>query len=565
MLRYNISRNQFGDDEELVQFSGISVDNYGYSTNNALCVNFACDKPHNLKPGDYVKILSSVEYWNDIMDKPMVDGDVSYMKVSAVDEYANTFIVIASKYKTLSCDSAYIRYENGVPFWYLVFNPTHHYKKTDEYVKLYILYNESDYLYIDNFEVVDCETIRWKYDEAFKNAEQCKHALFGDSDEGTPGMVRITRPQFKWDNYISNHEGIYVYTNRYKVNIDVPIIVDTDIRLNTNENIREYFVDTETNRAVNPVNEMEKRLYTPVIRNGDNFKDVVRINFNLHLREHSGEDWTVENDDEWNFSKYGSRTYGGYYSYNTNESNQSDLLSYLGFTNDDVKYQKNKLKKTFLRLSYYDSMNPGSQNLIAYSTVFFNTGELYTKYIANSGTDIYIDSNGDVVSGVRVDREVDYNNLIHMLGVTTADNDTVERYRISSQMSVRSKYASNNSSEGFYLYLWADSDNGVVPDSIYMKVELNHAGYGRTIPFMAPFWDYTTDNRRGFKQNSEIINDWHGDGYGIQKYIKYSYIKFNYMYDKSRNRHVYYPDPERYGDFSGNVLDINLYEARVRY
>ena len=43
---------------------------------------------------------------------------------------------------------------------------------------------------------------------------------------------------------------------------------------------------------------------------------------------------------------------------------QSDLLSYLGFTNDDVKYQKSKLKKSFLRISFYDSDNIGNQNLL---------------------------------------------------------------------------------------------------------------------------------------------------------------------------------------------------------
>lgn len=566
MLRYKISRNQFDGDNELIHFNNISVENYGYSYNNALCVNFICDEPHNLKAGDYVKIVASVSYWNDLMNETQVDGDVSYLKVSAVDEYTNTFTVIASKYKTLSCYNAYIKEDNGQTYWYFDFTPTHHYISEDT-VRLYIIYNNSDYLYIDNGEIIDCETIRWAYDANVPNAESCKTALFGDSNEGVPEKVKITRPQVKWDYYLSTANGIDVYVNRYKVNINIPIEVDTDVRLNSEENIREYFIEDEKEKSINKMNEMEKRVYSPVIYTGKEFNDIAKINFNLHLREHSGADWTVENDDDWNFSKYGYDTVNDdYYSYSTNKSNQSDLLTYLNFTNQDVKYQKNKLKKSFLRLLYYDSMNPGSQNLLGYSTIFFNTGKLYSKFMSNSNSDIYVDESGDEAIGARVDREIDRNRLFSAAGVSTMSDDKIEEYRISSQLSVQNKFTSNNSSEGFYLYLWADNDSGVVPETIYMKAELNHAGCGRTIPFMAPFWDAAIDNKTGFKTNNEIRTDWsNGDGYGIQKYLRYSYVKFKYKYDKDHNRHIYYPDPERYGEFTGNILNINLYEARIKY
>ena len=61
----------------------------------------------------------------------------------------------------------------------------------------------------------------------------------------------------------------------------------------------------------------------------------------------------------------------------------SDLVGLLDFTNNDVYYQKSKLAKSFLRLSYYDSTDPQTQTLLATSTVFVDEHALFKKYIDN--------------------------------------------------------------------------------------------------------------------------------------------------------------------------------------
>ena len=41
-----------------------------------------------------------------------------------------------------------------------------------------------------------------------------------------------------------------------------------------------------------------------------------------------------------------------------------------------------------------------------------------------------------------------------------------------------------------------------------------------------------------------------------------------YCYDKTNGRHVYFLDPEYYGNnlySNQNILNINLYEAKVRF
>ena len=294
------------------------------------------------------------------------------------------------------------------------------------------------------------------------------------------------------------------------------------------ELLSEHFVEKEKKKAINGITDIEKDVYYPCISNlaKNKFTDVYTIKFNLHFREHREDDWIVENDSLWNGIKqqieyvkgtdesvkiteeaynaltdeqkaeYVRRAVEGTaeiakVTINNNGTNSvkaltkddsSDLLTFLNFTNDDVHYQKNKLKKSFLRLLYFDSMNPGNQNLLGYSTIFFDTGDMFAKYVRYIEEDNCYSVGADKKSfgkyketgkyktGIRVDRDID-------------GDDTI---RLGSQFVVRSKNTSKASSEGFYVYIWKDN-NSPLPQDLYMKVEFNHAGYGRTLPFMLPY------------------------------------------------------------------------------
>lgn len=345
---------------------------------------------------------------------------------------------------------------------------------------------------------------------------------------------------------------------------------------------------------------------------------------------------------------------------------QSDLLSYLGFNNNDVKYQKSKLKKSFLRISFYDSDNIANQNLLHTSTIFLDSGNLFAKYIKNIETeneyraretftvetkvngewketnppikyiknDILSTTEYDVLSpdqqklceingeplavtgssfldedsytvydkiGVRVNREPMRNDAIKE-GSFITNIDGIERLRLSSQFEVTDKFSSKRSSEGFYFYTYKSNDNGVFPNDIYMRVEFNHAGYGRTIPFMMPYIRKNEENiesgKPGYRYNKEkrsdkiktfddICYDWseldidnnlsqkdeNDIGYGTVRYMKYCHIKWKYRYDKRTQKHIYYLDPDVYGDSvtykgegkrHGNNIILNLYEGKIR-
>ena len=350
---------------------------------------------------------------------------------------------------------------------------------------------------------------------------------------------------------------------------------------------------------------------------------------------------------------------------------QSDLLSYLGFNNNDVKYQKSKLKKSFLRISFYDSDNVANQNLLHTSTIFIDSGELFAKYIKNIDTEEEYKTNATVkniktgktykkgsiidvneynslaltvengqeddhkkkclnngeplavigtsltdkenyttynVTGARVNREPMRNRkqpnsslVIDVNNGDLGDNiDELERLRMSSQFVVTDKYSSKHSSEGFYFYTYKTNNGGVFPNDIYMRVEFNHAGYGRTIPFMMPYirkseedptigtdrYKKRKDEGKGkIKTFDDICYDWseidfdkdsntlkEDDkiGYGTARYMKYCHIKWKYRYDKATQKHIYYLDPDVYGESvttkngHGHNIILNLYEGKIK-
>ena len=377
--------------------------------------------------------------------------------------------------------------------------------------------------------------------------------------------------------------------------ITVPISVICGGDPSKDEIVRERFVEKEVEKSINGIVDMEKDIYYPVKRDVDgqnvSFVDVKRIKFNLHFRQHRGENWLVDDDDtlwngilkntldnSWSFYNNVSdnqQTANQFFSYN-NKSNQSDLLSFLGFTNSDVRFRKKALSKSFLRLSFYDSMKPGAQNLLAYSTIFLDSGKLFNKMSANS----YVGSQTHGAFTIINMNESTVPNAdgIHRIGVNTepdlSGNDTnKEDMRLSSQIVAEGRGVSDKSSEGFCLYLWRDSDEGMIPVDIYMKAEFHNAKYGRRIPMMAPY----DEHHHGFKSFDDILLDWQvhvgtentdNYGYGIRKFNDYSYIRFKHVYDINSCKHVYYLDDTFYGNgggYDGDEMVINLYEAKVRF
>ena len=131
-----------------------------------------------------------------------------------------------------------------------------------------------------------------------------------------------------------------MFVNQYQINlstlssattattINIPINLEYQI-VDQSEIIERVFVDIEVEKTINPIVDYEKTRFKPI---NSNNKVVNKITYELDLS--------------------GKTTYGS-----------------IGFTNDDIKFETERFKQTFLNLSFYDSDIPLTQNLLSFITL----------------------------------------------------------------------------------------------------------------------------------------------------------------------------------------------------
>ena len=605
--------NNVGSDDTLLSVTCYYAEDYDITEESTLYLSELYDiSPFNTYGSDFIEISTKP----DIVD---VNLDSRYVTFT-IDKYYNL---------TIGEIETYV--EDGVVKLRFRFEQPHYFRNWDDDISFYVKFYGSDGEYYEKFfencEIEDELSLIWTYDSGspymdefmcnvFRNdtyrfvgyegnedsvtvEEVPSHACFTDElyikvklnqecedkflyyekdcNEGSTFGLTCFRGQFVSD--------FPVFIETGKLRLILPLSQMHDVTLHNEDIVANKYVLDEIENSINKSKDMEKRSFHPVmIKNPETFdiEDIVKIKFNMHFRQHRGKDWTADDNVYWNgvdnetimLQKMVDSPYGERFFTFSDKSKQSDLLAYLGFSNLDVKYMKNKLKKSFIRLMWFDSDNSSRQNLLFYSNVYIDSGALYMKYMKNAYTEGYVIprvGTGTYFNGAKVNMEYAPN------GFTNLSDDELEEHRLSSQVVLTDIYDSEASSNGYNLYLWHDNGIGDKETDLYLKIYFNHAGYGRTIPFFVPFFDYEKDGRYGFKTFDEILTDWReGSGYGIRKFNKYSYIHFKCRYDSTRGRYLYYLDPETYGEYalygmqnnndsSPNELEINLYEGKVSF
>lgn len=320
--------------------------------------------------------------------------------------------------------------------------------------------------------------------------------------------------------------SVNVYEYAEMINITLPLISNNATELNDEEVAQALF--NEKREALIPdIIDYEKRCFSPCYKVSNKLEPVSDIRFNLYFRDRSESDnWTSSDVMGWNQYKLSGTTF-------TLDSNltEGDLLGFLNFTDDDVYYRKQKIAKSFLRLSFYDSKDPMTQQLLFYSTVFLDGGDLYGKYVKN------------------VLKKIENPEL------SLVKNKTLGVNNLTASFNISDRYNRNTSSEGFYLYMFPDGIMDGSEREIYMKAEFNHAGYGYTIPFMRPTTG-TTVLSFG-KIPTSLIDPDDGD---LKQYYNSIYIPVRIKYDTVLKDFVYYfPIVER----TGTKLKFNLYEPKL--
>ena len=252
------------------------------------------------------------------------------------------------------------------------------------------------------------------------------------------------------------------------------------------ELVNKDLIEDVTGRLIPSVIDMEKVAFEPYEYAWEvPYKELV---FNLHFRTRDGSNTSGQYSKEWSIKE------GGFWGRaNTQElTNLGDTIESLNFTSDDVYYQTEKLQRTFLRLSFYDSPIVTQQQLLYYSTIFLDTGDLYGKYVS---------------------------------GLSEGSDKAMMNVRTS--FKVTSKADTTRSSEGFYLYLFPSELDEFGEGVVYMKVDFNHAGYGRTIPMIRP------------KINFAPISE----GVTVSEFYDHLFIPIKIKYYEAIGKYIYFVDP----------------------
>jgi hypothetical protein len=139
-----------------------------------------------------------------------------------------------------------------------------------------------------------------------------------------------------------------------------------------------------------------------------------------------------------------------------------------------------------------------------------------------------------------------------------------EKKRLSSRFTIKNRFASIESSEGFYLYMFRDFSPNLEEATIYMKVEFNHAGVGRTLNFMQPFSGSGDDKTMLDFSNSDTRNEFK-KGYSLEELYDHLFIEVKCKYNKEKRCFMYYlPTWLTTHNEEKNIMKFNLYEVKIK-
>lgn len=398
----------------------------------------------------------------------------------------------------------------------------------------------------------------------------------------------INENVFSSDYYFNLFSSLKLFCNVGYISIKLPIISKSGGDPIQSDIVNSKFFDKEREKAINPIIDMEKDIYYPKYINSDDgvyngsytdFNPISEIRVNLHFRTRNLDTWKIDESSNWFITDY--------YPYNDIISSQdkkelkalmeaSDLVGLLGFTNNDVYYQKSKIGKSFLRFSYYDSIDPQNQTLLATSTVFMDEHSLFKKYIDNSRKNVNIyktisetSSATTCIDKITVESEfVDEKKKSSKATTCDKKNITIdENKRLGSRLIISNKYNTDTSSEGFYIYMFKEYSKNLHPRQIFMKVDFNHAGIGSTIPFIKPMeWKENVNGNLTPTVPLDFNKNKCGklkEGILLEQKYAQDYIPLYAVYDFKNKEYAYVFD-KRYVTVEDGIASLNLFELKLK-
>ena len=284
-----------------------------------------------------------------------------------------------------------------------------------------------------------------------------------------------------------------MFVNNYKINlstlatgttattINIPVSLEYQL-VDQSELIENVFVNVEVEKAINPILDYEKVRFLPLDLNNIH---VDKITYNLNL--------LISGTTNLGAINYAS----------------------VGFSDDDITYERNNFKETFLNLSFYDTDNPLTQRLINNITVFSEIQD----------TDLLPDIATQILAFGQVIGVPGQPKPAHMIPLSFVLSNPILNPR--------------GFSEGYYLYDYKDEYKINGFKYLYMRASFKNAKTGKSINLMVDNIPYPID---------QLIN---------KLYTRYKLIRLNtgfyYEIDNTYSTNVAY---------ASNNATVSLYQIQ---
>ena len=269
--------------------------------------------------------------------------------------------------------------------------------------------------------------------------------------------------------------------------INVPIDL-TPQMVDQSEIVNREFVSVEVDNAINPTLDYEKVRFLPA-----------KVNPNATATTVSNP--VIMQQVIYKISLLDSTT-GTYFSNNLNGTTYADA----GFSDDDLRYRKNKLTKSFLQLSFYDSDILTDQRLVGSMAI-----------------------NPNITLA-------DINRQLYPVA------DKLLEFRLRNPLTDDEAFG-----EGFFVYYFKDEVDINLPEFLYMRATFNNAKTGVATGLMVD------DNVPAI---DELVGQLH-TRYVLHRTVTGYYYAIDDEFGVTPNN-VYYNPP-----FPAPSVTINLYEVNV--
>lgn len=420
---------------------------------------------------------------------------------------------------------------------------------------------------------------------AIKNTSFGENALYPEN--GITSAITTVSPFTLSLAYGLENKILIRRISRY-LSFNFPLINKVGDNLMREDVITNQFVNEVKEDSINGIVDMEKDVYYPAFKSGDEYLPISEIRFNLHFRNRDMSNWKVIEDDRefpsdvtYNSSRSNwfvtdMKFYKDYFfsngvdvSYRLRLQNSSDLLGLLNFTDNDIKYQASKIAKSFLRVSFYSTNNPQTQVLLSTSTIFLDEGRIFKKRLEY--TRMFSLRYRDVLdyeigaTDIPLFKKILPTTELEIPNVNLTKPTIYDKYRLSSRITVNDKYSTDTSSEGYYIYMFKEYAKKMREGVIYMRIDFNHAGIGQSIPMTIPRHldtdvPYYFDNDDDLKALKE--------GFSLKDIYKQLYIPVYVKYDIESNKYYYYlsenmRENSKMGE-DDEIMLFNLFELKFK-